>query len=256
MRIVRLVPFVVLLLAVPLTHAATMSDDFADGAADGWTTSSNILSGGPAIFDASTGSFRMSSTGIVLENDTGIGADFTESLTDPGFSNGVFEATAVVDNAFTSAALTLRGNGLGPGFASGYSFSLNNALDTLFVLAFSPSRPDCTATGSCFEVLGQAPFVVSEGVAYRLRASAVGAELAFTVWEASGAEPAAPQIMVSDAELAVGAISVGIGKSFYLGAPTEGISGSFDDISFVPEPGTALLLGLGLAGLTATRRRA
>ena len=60
-------------LMVHTAHALLL-DDFSDGNADGWSESSLLITGGPAIFDATSGRYEMASTGIVLDDESGMTA--------------------------------------------------------------------------------------------------------------------------------------------------------------------------------------
>jgi hypothetical protein len=144
-------------LLVSTPALAFLIDDFSDGNDEGWTHLPRIVSGLPAVFDASSGRYRISSTDGVIENSTHISAFWDDSETDPAFSNGTFTVNARVDNVGTSAILLLRAIGLG----STYIFSLNNQLNALYILRASPTGASCSVL-ACTDVLGGFSMPISE----------------------------------------------------------------------------------------------
>jgi hypothetical protein len=218
---------------------AVLIDDFNDGDDLGWVYGDNLASGGPPIFDASSGRYRLSSTSPVNEDESIILASWAASLGSASFSNSILTARVRADNENSSVGLALRTE---PGSLSGYGFAANHALDLLLVSATDNWN---------HTYLASVPFTLNSGTEYFLQAGSHGTELTFKVWEVSSPEPGSPQVTVNDATFTVG----GIGLAAYSYGGPGVLSASFDNVTFTPEPSTSLLLACGLAGLAAGGRR-
>lgn len=239
------------LIASGSARAISVQDDFSDGNDDGWLRSPvALLSGLPAIYDASSGRYQLSSTGIVAESETAIAARYAASVGNTLFGDGTLRVGVRLDTPNTSAVVTVRSDGT----SSGYNLSFNNALDSIFLLASGPSRSSCTPAGPCYDVLGSAPFSIAEGTDYELKLEVIGSTISVSAWESSASEPLAPMVVATDSVLTSGTVSLVI-SSYFTVPPTQPISGSFDNFSFVPEPSTALLFTLGLIGMSSFNRR-
>lgn len=238
MSLRRSIWFCAFFLATAPTSSAVLIDDFNDGDAVGWSQIDGLDTGGPALFDASAGSYQLASTGLVSANENFVATDWTDSLSNPFFTNGILTARVVAENSFTSVTLAMRSDGSD----SGYGFVANNDLDSLFIVR---------SVGLVLTFLASAPFSFTEGTEYFLQASAFGADLSFSVWEASAAAPENPLIAATDSTFSSG----GIGLTAYKwGSGSGQVSARFDDVVFTPEPGTAMLVVFGLAVLAVRRR--
>jgi hypothetical protein len=93
------------------------------------------------------------------------------------------------------------------------------------------------------------------GAEYHMQASFVGNALGFSAWASGDVPPAVPQLNFTLDAANSFSDQGGFGLTAY--AASDGVfSASFDNVTFtpIPEPSTALLIGLGLAGMAARRR--
>jgi len=274
-----LAALVSLIAASPV--AALLIDDFSGGNDDSWNRGGNLEPLSQPTFDASSGRYQMGSTGDVdwlLESPTaqvfpGLGAGYSSSAGNSQYGNGVLTVNVTLDNSSSSAFLSLRGtpqSPLGSAWDSAYYFAVNNAGDSLYIARRGGDATCATqVVAECY--LGSMPLspgAVSAGIEYFLQASATGDTLGLKFWATTDPEPAAPQLTALTTQQPVTLSGTGFGLGLYasevISVPIEfpgiatspAISGSFDNVSFspVPEPTTALLLGLGLLGLAIRQR--
>jgi hypothetical protein len=98
--------------------------------------------------------------------------------------------------------------------------------------------------------LASSVLTITTGTEYWIEAQVIGTDLSMNFWEVGQSKPLAPLLTASDSTLTSGQI----GLVAYHWGTSAVLSASFDDVTFVPEPSTALLLSLGLVGLSVRRR--
>jgi hypothetical protein len=237
-------------LAVARNVDAVLIDHFDDGNDNGWSHVDNTTSSpwGPGVFDASSGSYTLATTGVVPANPAGISDTFGSLWTGssaPQFSNGFFRAKMRANSEGTLFFLMLRQTG-----GSGYAFGGATAQNTFFI-----SRVD-NAVNVPLQELSPPPSPIAVGQDWILEAGAVGSQLSLKFWRDGEMEPAAPQLSVIDPTYSSGAFLVAARRdSAFQG--TGQVSATFDDIVFnVPEPSSCLLMMMMFAvSLIPTRRR-
>jgi hypothetical protein len=217
---------------------STLIDDFGDGDDAGWIHKDSLTTGGPAVFDASSGGYLLSSTSVVTTNRDSAAAFWQDSALGSGFADGILTARVRMDNDSSNISLIMRADGID----AAYGFSVNNNLDAVLI-----SR----TIGNIDSTLAFSLLAIETGTDYWIEAQTIGTELSMNLWEVGQAKPLTPLLSVSDSSLASGQIGL---AAYHWGANAV-LSASFDDVTFVPEPSTALLLGIGLVGMGAGRKR-
>jgi hypothetical protein len=228
-----------LLCAFAVPAYSTLIDNFSDGNDAGWSPRESLTTGGPGVFDASSGRYVLSSTSSVTTNRDGTAAFWQDSALSSNFSDGILTARVLMDNDSSNISLVMRADESG---WTNYSFSMNNNLDAILI-TLTVDEIDSTLA---FSVL-----TITSGTEYWLEAQAIGSDLSLSFWEVGEAKPLTPLLSVSDSALTSGQIGL---AAYHWGGDAV-LSSSFDDVTFVPEPNTAFLLTLGLIGIATKRRR-
>lgn len=231
-------------------HAGTMFfDDFSSGDDANWThvdlLDANGL--GPTIYDASSFSYEIASS-IALPPLPVLAATasaWTDSLVAPAsYSDGIFQATMQANNDSTNLALAAR---TGPDGTTGYSFFLNVFQGAIGIADVAVGFGNLSAT----------EFPLDPGVVYHVQASFIGSDLSIKVWADGDSEPLLPQVSISNSLYSEGSMALAVyNQSSDLGGVGGQLSGTFDNVSFVPEPATAVILALGLPLLLRRRSSA
>jgi hypothetical protein len=235
--------FAVLLAVSCVASApAALLDDFSDGTDAGWTHMDvlSMFGLGHTVYDASGETYQISSSGALPPIFVGTGSFWTDSATDPYFSDGYMRLRFSTDSVISNPFSTLR---LNPVSGDYYCFY---------------ARPSGAGTIGITRVTGlldsedlvATTFPITPGAWYWMEAGALGDTLSLKVWAEGDPEPDTAQLITTDDSFAFGALAVGLYK--YAG-DTGLISSQFDDVSFIPEP-SSLLLVLVL-GATLARRR-
>lgn len=236
-------PVLVFLVAVVPSSGETVLffNDFSDGNDNGWGHVDNTISPwGPGVFDASSGSYILETTGTVPENPPGI-SDTVFSLwdvaSDPRFDNGFLRAKVHANTDGTTFMLLLRVTG-----GNGYAFSGDTN--------FSISRVD-SAASTRLQELDPPPSPIVPGEDWIIEVGAVGSRLSMKVWRDGDLEPQTPQLIAVDSNYSEGSFfAVGVRKDSAFQEAGQ-VSATFDDVTFfIPEPSTLLLalVTLGVAG--------
>jgi len=194
-RVAGLIGLGLLLVVTLSTQAFTQTiliDGFNDGNDDGWERIDGTIgkTWSPGIFDASTGEYRLGSTGLITRGDLFDPIDDTyvtvpwEKSTDPLYSNGLYRWKFKITENATAVRLIMRGSvGNFYGFGA-ESFDVGNPGIFYF------NRLD---DGVFTHVL-----VVSEGEPHlgdewMLEAGVVGDRLSMKWWPVGSPEPTEPQ---------------------------------------------------------------
>lgn len=223
---------------------AALLDDFADGDDSGWTHM-DVLSAyglGHTDYDASGGTYQIASSIALppLPSLIGTGSFWTASAADPYYSEGYLRMRFSTDNGISNPFGTMRMN---PLVGNYYCF---------FAI------PEDAGTIGISKVTGlvesddlvSMTFGITPGEWYWMEAGALGNTLSLKVWAAGDPEPDTAQLTVVDDAFAVGALAVGMYK---FAGDSGVISSQFDDVTFVPEPSSLLLMLV--AGAALSRRR-
>lgn len=234
----------VLVVSCVASAPAVVLDDFTDGDDADWTHL-DVLSSyglGSTIYDASGGTYQIASSISLppLSSLVGTGSIWTESTVDPTYSEGLLRMRFSADNEISNTFSTLRMDPVQGNYYSFYAIPQGDGTIGISKVTSLVDTQDLTSMD----------FAITPGEWYWMEAGALGNELSLKVWADGDAEPAAPQLTITDDTYTVGATAVGL----YKFASASGvISSQFDDVSFVPEP-SGLLMVLVL-GAVASRRR-
>jgi hypothetical protein len=240
-----------LLTASAANAELTLLDDFNDGNDDGWVRVDDANTGkswGPGIFDASSGAYRLSTTGPVpladpaqfptgdpavfdFANSGFMGSIWTPSLVDRRYDNGIIRAKFRTGNVGTIADIFVR-------TASPeeyYTFSAPGPFE--FFNFVRGEGGEITR----LEVMPGVVFTPGEDWWSEVRY--VGDTFEWTVWKDGQPRPLAPQLVIQDSTYSSG--FMGVSAAVYtnnIAAPMP-TDVTFDDVSFmhVPEPSSSAL---------------
>ena len=242
------VGMVMFFLVAALSNAQMiLIDDFDDGNDDGWThyvLPEADAPWGPGIFDASSGAYNLKTTSEVAVGTAGGVASVWDASADPSYTDGYLRATIRSESGGANAALWLRANPVDGGTYI-FTTTIFGGLDVW----------DCTVAG-CRYLGGREGIGFTRGEDWIMEAGAVGDVLSLKMWREGDPEPDLPQFNFRDSANSTGQFGVWsfIGSNWQEPAQANAF---FDDIYFtpIPEPSSALLIGLGFLGLAVGRRR-
>lgn len=225
-------------------------DDFNDGNDDGWTRmdSNEGKAWGPGIYDASSGAYRLSTTGTVPGNAPGRGflLSLWDESSDPFYSNGYVRARFQIDTFDGVAAILFRYSGDIPSGLNGYAFVGVGGGGFFF------NRIVNTSVARDVLINGLGPAVGEE---WWMEGGAVGDEFSMKVWRVGEPEPESPQISFTDSAFNSGVFGLDANMNF--GSTVPGIvKTTLDDVYFTPvaEPGSLPLVGSAVSLLLFRRR--
>ena len=215
--------------------------------ADG-TPTGEVQPWGPGIFDTSDGALNLRTTGVVpaapccLPISGFLAVGWAESAIDPRYSNGSVRTKFRVDTN-VGASINLRSN---VETFSSYNF-IASAVSGEFALNLFVNGESTR--------LGAIPGVTfNQREDWWMEASAVGDQLAMKVWQDGTPEPMVPQLTVEDSTHSQGIIGLGAGLLVSNPEPVA-VDATFDDVSFVPEPGSTAMTLIGTCVFLLFRRR-
>jgi len=259
----QLVSFAAVLVLVSSVQAGpVLIDDFNDGNDSGWSHSVNPppANGGPGIFDASSGEYRLATTNDVAPGGVGGVASIWDNSAAPMYSEGYLRAKVRVETEGTTVSLLLRTQA-GP--FRGYAFSATSV---------GADNPATVGAGEDFGIFGiqlldqvtnpDLVFLSSSVAEFRagedwmMEAGAVGDQLSLKVWKVGDLEPAVPQMTATDNTFTAGEFGLTAEILSAVGSPVQ-TNAYFDDVYFtaIPEPATISLMALGILGLVVVRMR-
>ena len=220
-------------------------DDFHDGTDDGWSHSGNLGLGAPGKWDASSGAYNLSSSGPISPAGEGMNSIWSKS-SEPIFNHGFLRAKVRANTAASEPGLGMRGT-----FDTGGYFFTSSP----FTNEFSIRELNLNGDSGILARWHDPSVSFNHGEDWWFEAGAVGAQLSFRFWRDGDAEPAEPQLTVTDDSLATG--QFGVSASVSNSSPTpELLDVTFDDFTFrVPEPSAFCLFGLAFFGLILQRKR-
>jgi hypothetical protein len=229
------------LATVTVATAAALNsvliDDFNDGNDDGWSHMDYTegMPWGPAIYDASTGSYTIESAGPVPADDPNVGtiiATWEGSRNRPGFANGVIRGTVRANTPGTTAGLVLRANDEAH---TNYGFYGSTSFGTFYIERFDGSQPN-PQTIIAMADPNKAPFAAGEE--WNFEAGAVGKHVWLKVWKVGDPEPNEPLLSLKDRVLPPASGSLVCVIVFFdpaaVGDDPVELSATFDDITFTP----------------------
>lgn len=223
-NVVTLIAFFILFANTKGSPAGTIVvDDFNDGDDSGWSHVADPVNQpwGPGIFDASSGSYHLATTGTV---GSGFMAGSVRSrwdrASDSEFADGVWRTTIRLENAGTEAGIDVR---FDPESLSGYAFGIE-----------APSAGGgfgfIRADQGVPRIIRRIPVPgtpVQAGQEWLVEAGAVGDQITLKAWQTGTPEPESPQFTLRDTTYDSGGFFVA--ASGHQGWRTNA---TFDDIYF------------------------
>lgn len=241
---------VLLFLAVRISAGATiLIDDFNDGNDDGWTHAPRT--GGPAVWDASSGTYRLESIGAV-PGPNGFASTYWDNSFNSQFRDGYLRATIHANNLYSEPIIYLRIADPNLGEAWKFYYFGADAVDGLIGIGrFDGPSGSFPPTSVAARNVG-----FSWGEDWIMEAGAVGDQLSLKAWRVGDPAPAMPQLRGVDATHISGGFGLDAGVRFGTVSPA---SVTFDDVFFtpaVPEPSACVLAAIGgVIVLVAGRRQ-
>ena len=223
-------------------------DDFKTGD-DGWRPFDLLggpVNGGPGIFDASTGEYTLTSTGLVPP--VGPQALYAEwkSSSEQRFSDGFLRATVRANNEDSFALLAMR---VDIEESTLYQFGASAATNNFTVGVRAPD-------GSGLRYLGViTDLSFDAGEEWIMEAGTVGDRISLKVWQSGDPEPASPQLVATDSSIRSGSFGL-VGDVSGSAAGPAFLSVTFDDVQFTPVPESSglALSAFGLLGFLTLYR--
>jgi hypothetical protein len=229
-------------VATAVATNTVLIDDFSDGDDTGWShlDTTDGTPWGPAIYDASDGSYTLESAGAVPADDINTGAiiaTWEGSRGRPRFANGAVRGKVRANTPGTTAGFVLRAN---DEVHTDYGFFGSASFGTFYIERFDGSLPN-PQTIIAMADPNEAPFAAGED--WYFEAGAVGNHLWLKVWKVGEPEPARPLLSLKDKTLRPGSGSLICCLAFFdpaaIGDDAVEVSAKFDDITFThkaPKP--------------------
>lgn len=247
------------MLTATATAKTILIDDFSDGDDNGWAYADGTigLPFGPGVFDATSGDYRLSTTGPVPSVELGNVASLWSASAAAQYQDG-FVRSKLSAQLNTVAYVILRGNATLGEF---YLFGIDPSNDPPAFFFNRVANYRVMRTEG-FDLPGEQ---IEVGEEWIVEAGAVGSSLSMKAWKAADPEPTSPQLTLVDSTIQNGLFGVGANEFAPLPHAPTVVSATFDDIYFtpVPEPATnslaavsgALLIGgMSLGRLRILRR--
>ena len=212
------------------TAEPILVDDFNDRNDDGWTRVDSNLGQpwGPGIHDASSGAYRLMTTGVVPRNAPGRGFLLSswDRSTDPVFSHGFVRTKVRVDTPHGVGAILFRYSGdVSSGF-HGYAFVC------FAEKGFLLNVVEATTVTRAIRV---PRIIVRTGEEWWMEGGAVGDRISMKVWRVGDPEPDLPQLTFLDSTHTHGVFGVDANMAFSSSAE-DVVNTTFDDVLFTPVP--------------------
>lgn len=227
---------VVLPTLIAANAQAILIDDFNDGNDEGWThlDGNRDEPWGPSSFDASSGSYHLTTPGDVPVGLVGPAVSLWDKSSDPMFSNGFVRAKVRTGKEGSLASVFLRVSGDFATGIDGYLFHAaagdwsNNKTSSFYI-----NRIEGTQNTLGWGIPGNLEFGVGED--WWIEAGAVDNLISMKVWRDGEPKPIKPQLVVEDSVVKTGMIGVesNIFANPAFPEPTP-LDASFDDLYFVP----------------------
>jgi hypothetical protein len=228
------------------------ANDFSSGTDAGWTHLSIFALSTGQTWNASTGAYRM--TALPNGYNPGNGAY--------GFVGSVVTGLTVTDGYVQSDVVTWQGNGLNGAFGVGSRLgSLSTPLGlTGYAFIYEPYgntgagdiRLEWLGGSSVFNSLGALNVTLTPGNQYTFTLETTGSSIVGSLWNVGQVGTGlVGQVSATDAHYTSGSVGLfGVTQ-----VPMPAVDTTWDNfVTMVPEPGTGVLLLLGLAGFLAGRR--
>ena len=218
---------VVATLAVsgPIRAEHDLLDDFITGTDDQWERLDQIdtVCDKPAVFDASSGAYRIESGCPIPSDDDAFVAARWVGITDQIYSDGVMRVSAEHLGAQTTLWINLRTWGNERTGLAGYRFNVSGGGTLMSIWRMGRSSGEVMLAS--IATLQQ---MFKAGDSLNVEAGAVGSRLTLKIWKDGDPEPDTPQLITSDGIFSSGDLVIGISHE---GAEAT-IGAIFDDIRY------------------------
>jgi hypothetical protein len=220
-------------------------DNFNDRDDVGWGHEdfTPVPDGGPSIFDASHGAYRLETTGFVPVNTTTdplvgtLDAHWLRSEGRPRFANGTLRGTFRANTQGSTVGFLLRAN---DGNGTDYGFYGSTSFGTFYIERYDAvANPTAPQTIIAMSDPRESPFIA--GRTYHVEASVVGHSLRMKAWKVGDREPRRPTLSLTDRGLDARSGSTICVIAMLDRAPLIAahvaevkVSGTFDNITFTP----------------------